>query len=83
MELTRFGGPRKPGKTTRFHSTPTHASWLNQIERFFSILSRRLLKRGLFSSKGDLKTQLIAFIDRYKPTAKPVAWTYAGKPLTR
>jgi len=66
----------------RFHFTPTHASWLNQIELFFSILSRRLLKRGLFSSKDDLKAQLLAFIERYNPTAKPFAWTYAGKPLT-
>jgi transposase len=67
----------------RFHFTPTHASWLNQIELFFSILSRRLLKRGTFKSKDDLTTQLLSFIDRYNPTAKPFAWTYAGKPLTR
>jgi transposase len=67
----------------QFHFTPTHASWLNQIELFFSILSRRLLKRGVFTSKDDLKTQLLGFIERYNPTAKPFAWTYAGKPLTR
>jgi transposase len=66
-----------------FHFTPTHASWLNQIELWFSILSRRLLKRGVFNSKDDLKAQLLAFIDRYNPTAKPFAWTYQGKPLTR
>lgn len=65
-----------------FHFTPTHASWLNQIELFFSILSRRLLRRGAFSSKADLRTQLLAFIKRYNPTAKPFAWTYAGKPLS-
>jgi transposase len=67
----------------RFHFTPTHASWLNQIELFFSILSRRLLKRGVFSSTADLEAQLLAFIERYNPTAKPFAWTYAGKPLTK
>jgi transposase len=66
-----------------FHFTPTHASWLNQIELFFSILSRRLLKRGIFTSKQDLKAQLLNFIDRYNPTAKPFAWTYQGKPLTK
>ena len=49
----------------------------------FSILSRRLLKRGAFHSKDDLKGQLLAFIERYNPTAKPFAWTYAGKPLTQ
>lgn len=64
-----------------FHFTPTHASWLNQIELFFSILTRRLLRRGIFTSKADLNAQLLAFIDRYNPTAKPFAWTYQGKPL--
>jgi transposase len=64
-----------------FHFTPTHASWLNQIELFFSILSRRLLRRGIFTSQTDLKTQLLAYIDRYNPTARPFAWTYEGKPL--
>lgn len=67
----------------RFHFTPTHASWLNQIELWFSILSRRLLKRGAFASKADLKEQLLAFIERYNPSARPFAWTYAGKPLTK
>ncbi len=63
-----------------FHFTPTHASWLNQIELFFSILSRRLLRRGIFKSKDDLKAQLLSFIERYNPTAQPFAWTYQGKP---
>jgi transposase len=66
-----------------FHFTPTHASWLNQIELFFSILSRRLLRRGIFTSKNDLRAQLLSFIEHYNPTAKPFAWTYQGKPLTR
>jgi transposase len=67
----------------RFHFTPTHASWLNQIELWFSILSRRLLRRGIFTDKQDLKTQLLAFIEHYNPAAKPFAWTYQGLPLTR
>ncbi len=66
-----------------FHFTPTHASWLNQIELWFSILSRRVLRRGTFKSKDDLKAQLLSFIERYNPTAKPFAWTYQGKPLTK
>lgn len=65
-----------------FHFTPTHASWLNQIELFFSILTRRLLRRGIFTSKADLKAQLLAFIERYNPAAQPFAWTYQGKPLS-
>jgi transposase len=66
-----------------FHFTPTHASWLNQIELWFSILSRRLLRRGIFTSTDDLRAQLLSFIERYNPTAKPFAWTYQGKPLTK
>jgi len=41
------------------------------------------LKRGIFTSQADLKAQLLAFIERYNPTAKPFAWTHQGKPLTK
>lgn len=65
-----------------FHYTPKHCSWLNQIEIWFSILVRKLLKRGSFSSVEDLKAQVLAFIDYYNRTmAKPFKWTYQGKPL--
>jgi transposase len=64
-----------------FQFTPTHASWLNQIEIFFSILYRRLLKHGMFTSEQDLAEQMLAFIETYNQTAKPFAWTYAGKVL--
>jgi transposase len=63
------------------HHTPNHASWLNQVELFFSILSRRLLRRGEFASKQDLVNKIMAFIADYNCTAKPFAWTYQGKPL--
>ena len=65
----------------RFQFTPTHASWLNQVEIFFSILSRRLLKNGTFSSETDLAEQMLAFIETYNQTAKPFRWTYQGKVL--
>ncbi len=61
--------------------TPTHASWLNQVEIFFSILTRRLLRHGQFSDPDDLATQMLAFVEHYNLTAKPFAWTYAGKVL--
>ncbi|MGH2887370.1 MAG: IS630 family transposase [Solirubrobacteraceae bacterium] len=61
--------------------TPKHASWLNQIEIFFSILYRRLLKHGIFTSETDLATQMLAFIETYNQTAKPFKWTYTGKVL--
>jgi transposase len=65
----------------RFCFTPKHASWLNQIEIFFSILSRRLLKHGHFDSETDLAEQMLAFVEHYNLTAKPFAWTYTGKVL--
>jgi transposase len=64
-----------------FQFTPTHASWLNQIEIFFSILHRRLLKHGAFTSEADLAEQMLAFIETYNQTAKPFKWTYTGKVL--
>lgn len=66
----------------RFVYTPTHTSWLNQIEIWFSILVRRLLKRGNFSSVNELRERILAFIDYFNQTmAKPFKWTYAGRPL--
>jgi transposase len=64
-----------------FQFTPTHASWLNQVEIFFSILHRRLLKHGIFFSEEDLAEQMLAFIETYNQTAKPFKWTYTGKTL--
>jgi DDE superfamily endonuclease len=64
-----------------FQFTPKHASWLNQIEIFFSILWRRLLKHGIFTSEGDLAQQMLAYIETYNQTAKPFKWTYTGKTL--
>lgn len=58
-----------------------HASWLNQVELFFSILTRRLLRRGEFTSCQDLADKIINFIDVYDRTAKPFHWTYDGSPL--
>jgi transposase len=63
------------------HFTPTHASWLNQVELFFSILERRLLRRGEFASVGQLSERIVAFINDYNRRAKPFRWTYDGRPL--
>ena len=65
----------------RFQFTPNHASWLNQVEIFFSILYKRLLKHGAFTSEADLAQQMLAFIETYNQTAKPFKWTYTGKVL--
>jgi transposase len=61
---------------------PKHTSWLNQIEIWFSILVRRVLKRGNFTSVADLRQKILAFIDYFNRTlAKPFKWTYTGRPL--
>ena len=65
-----------------FHYTPKHASWMNQIEIWFSILSRKLLKRGNFISMADLKAKVLAFVEYFNRTmAKPFRWTFQGKAL--
>jgi transposase len=63
------------------HYTPSHASWLNQVELFFSILARRLRNRGEFRSVQDLVARVMAFIADYNRTATPFRWTYDGRPL--
>jgi len=63
------------------HFTPTHASWLNQIEIWFSIMSRKVLKQGVFKSIPDLIKKIKHFIKNYNTTAQPFAWTYTGQPL--
>ena len=66
----------------RFVYTPKHASWLNQIEIWFSILARKLLKRASFHSVDDLQQRILRFIDYFNRTmAKPFKWTYTGRPL--
>ena len=58
------------------------ASWMNQVEIWFSILARKLLRRGNFISVEDLVTKVMAFIDYYNRTmSKPFKWTYQGKAL--
>jgi transposase len=66
-----------------FHFTPKHSSWLNQIEIWVSILARKVIRRGNFSSTENLKSKIKAFIEYFNETmAKPFRWTFQGKPLT-
>lgn len=66
----------------RFVYTPRHCSWLNQVEIWFSILVRRVLKRASFTSLDDLRDRLLAFIAYFNDVlAKPFRWTYTGRPL--
>jgi putative transposase len=74
---------RDPTHKVVFHYTPKHSSWMNHMEIWLSILVRKLLTRGSFTSVQDLETKVLAFIDYDNRTmAKPFKWTYQGKALT-
>jgi transposase len=70
-----------PAHRIRFVYTPKHTSWLNQVELWFSILVRKLLRRSSFRSIEDLKARILAFIDYFNRTmAKPIRWLYSVEP---
>ena len=72
-----------PSHTIVFHYTPKHASWMDQIEIWFSILVRKLLKRASFTSVADLSARVQAFSEYFNATmANPFRWTYGRKPLS-
>jgi transposase len=71
-----------PSHRIRFVYTPKHSSWLNQVEIWFSILARRVIRRGSFTSKEDLRSKILSFIDYFNQVfAKPFKWTFTGQVL--
>ena len=61
--------------------TPVHASWLNQVEIFFSIIQKKVISPNDFASTGQLAATLLAFTDRYNQTARPFNWKYTAADL--
>lgn len=75
---------RRHGNRFVFHYTPTHGSWLNQIELWFAIVSRRVLRHGSFATPDDLVIAIEEFIAEWNEIeAHPFRWTYRGLPLVR
>jgi DDE superfamily endonuclease len=60
--------------------TPTHASWLNQIEIWFGILTHKVVRRGVFACRQELVAKIMSFIASYNQGARPFAWTYTAAP---
>ena len=71
-----------PSHRIRFVYTPRHCSWMNQIEIWFGIINRKLLKRQSYTSIEEMKESIRRFIEQYNLTAHAFRWTYAGIPLT-
>jgi transposase len=67
----------------KLHFTPTYSSWLNQVEIWFNILTKDVVKGGIWNSSNQLADQLMEYVKTYNSTrAKPFQWTYSGEPLT-
>jgi hypothetical protein len=81
---TRKAFLSSPQRRIRFVYVPKHSSWLNQVEIWFSVVVRRVLKRGNFPSLESLRERLLDFIAYFNRTmAKPYRWTFTGQPLTK
>jgi transposase len=71
----------EPSHRIRFVYTPKHCSWLNQVEIWFGILARKLLRRWSFASTEELRAKVLEFIDYFNRTmAKPIRWLYSVEP---
>jgi transposase len=68
----------------RFVYLPKHSSWLNRIEAIFGVITRKVIRRGSFTSVEDLRTRLLNFLTYFNRVfARPFRWTYTGRPLMK
>ena len=65
------------------HFTPTHASWMNLVEVFFSIVERQAIRRGVFKSVKDLNAKIRTFIDGWNDRAHPFVWTKTAEEILK
>ena len=63
------------------HFTPTGASWLNQIERFFGLITSQRIRRGSFQSVGQLERAILNYIDQHNETPIPFVWTKTAEQI--
>ena len=80
-------GKKAAGRLRKAHPnaimihTPVHASWLNQVEIFFSVIQKKVVSPNDFPSLEKLSETLLAFVDRYNQTARPFSWRYTADDL--
>jgi transposase len=65
------------------HFTPTHTSWMNLVEVFFSIVERQAIRRGVFKSVKDLNTKIRAFLDGWNNRSRPFVWTKTAEEILK
>jgi transposase len=65
------------------HLTPTSASWLNQVERFFALITERKIRRGIYRSVVALRADILSFIERHNADPKPFRWTKSADDILR
>ncbi len=74
-KLIRDWFAKRPHWHVHFHFTPTSASWLNQVERFFALLTERRIRRGAHRSTTELEAAIQAYIATHNADPKPFRWT--------
>jgi transposase len=65
------------------HLTPTSSSWLNQVERFFALITERKIRRGIYRSVAALRAEITSFIEHHNADPKPFRWTKSADDILR